>query len=750
MNNPGMSEGGRAKRRPLISLELLRTALSDDVDLWTDEDIQYAPEELVVSQLAELGIPSHSAGLAQQTEDGETAELTRGDIVTLMPAGNPSSSPLAPQFHVPRTSLVNVVLEAVREHVRIYLHGPARSGKTFFLNALFLPNEKVREAYPRVSRIDCSALRMDEHSSFEREAVWALFGKRDDAFRRFIGEFTPQSKVGPLIGFLERKLSGSGLVVLDHAEYLSRSGGIAGWLEEKFLPAMVKAGIAVIVCSREPEAKPIRAFQDMHRVAMPQITPSEVDAWLGNPHFAEHRASGLTTSRVLRMTGGSLTLIRDLGSFLAHNLKFCGWQALCQFARRRAEQDYMTDCERYIRAVRRQPQVLIAGLKFFDGYENAGSRPEDPILNRIIASGAVKEVGDKKLQFVSPIHARRIRVLTTLENIARLSVLGSLKDLDRTGELKQLKKFAELASNPLAKVLSAERHPYHAFARFEEFLSRWGFNASIYVRDPCNARLWSRYDRDKSDGTEKSKVDGLHALSSFEYPDFARAAQTGQATFDESGTFYLPVTGNSGLVEMMVAGTLRQEVCVPRRAIEIERLIGVMRGLRPTLAQLLERLAFRREKQFRQRMLQRVKVTDSAYGRFSVMGVLQHASCSALAILERSPTAWFITRFETVDDDQADSFHATWAEPSNIQRLDAIAAHPSGRGLVIDSSSVSLVFPRLRGSDITIYLRPVWIRERRACRLVAFLFLGTASRELNGQLQSHLSAVAPEVVAAAS
>ena len=222
---------------------------------------------------------------------------------------------------------------------------------------------------------------------------------------------------------------------------------------------------------------------------MPQITPSEVDAWLGNPHFAEHRASGLTTSRVLRMTGGSLTLIRDLGSFLAHNLKFCGWQALAKFARRRAEQDYMTDCERYIRAVRRQPQVLIAGIQFLDGYENAGSRPEDPILNRVIASGAVKEVGDQKLQFVSPIHARRIRVLTTLENIARLSVLGSLKDLDRTGELKQLKKFAELASNPLAKVLSAERHPYHAFARFEEFLSRWGFNASIYVRDPCNARL---------------------------------------------------------------------------------------------------------------------------------------------------------------------------------------------------------------------------------------------------------------------
>ena len=124
--------------------------------------------------------------------------------------------------------------------------------------------------------------------------------------------------------------------------------------------------------------------------------------------------------------------------------------------------------------------------------------------------------------------------------------------------------------------------------------------------------FWSRYDRDKSDGTEKSKVDGLHALSSFEYPDFARATRTGQATFDKSGTFYLPVTGNSGLVEMMVAGTLRQEVCVPRRAMRIERLIGVMRGLRPTLAQLLERLAFRREKQFRQRMLQRVKVTDSA------------------------------------------------------------------------------------------------------------------------------------------
>ena len=116
-------------------------------------------------------------------------------------------------------------------------------------------------------------------------------------------------------------------------------------------------------------------------------------------------------------------------------------------------------------------------------------------------------------------------------------------------------------------------------------------------------------------------------------------------TWDETGGLFFPITGNSGLVEMMVVGRLRSDPQLIKRITEIESLVGLMRGLRPTLAQVLERFASRRAKQFGERLAHRASLSDAG----TVIGQLREADCAALAIFERSNEnlgAWIVTRFE--------------------------------------------------------------------------------------------------------
>lgn len=750
--------------RPLLSLDMLCSALSDEIDFWSDDDIEYAPEAEVLAQLRAIGDP-------------RGAQTSRESTHSERPSGRESN----PEVGVPpswswirRDDAVDQLLLTLKSGHTL-VTGAAGVGKSFFVNRLFAADPRVRAFYPRCALIDCSALRMRSSVLFEREAVWALFGTRDDAFRRFLGQCAWSREKGPLISFLEHKFEAPGLVVFDHVEYLDRHGCIDSWLSEKLLPAVDRQGGRVIFCSRTPEtAKPLHSLQELSSISLSTLSEVEIGAWLENPTFAAHRVMGLTASEVMAATGGSPSLLRDLGIFLTYEPQSAddpppvyGLEALRAFAHLEAQYGYITECERYLRAAWRHPQILFSGL---DGLHvrHARQSAESKFYDRILASGAVREGPDGRLQFLSPIHDQRIKLLTRQDNLARLLLSADLPTLDRMGELKQLRRWAEIASGPLARALDSERNPQVALKRVREFLYRWGFQASIHVRDPDNARLWCIHDA----------VDHLMALSSFERPEFARAAQTGQPTSDVDGRLFLPLTGNSGLVEMVLSGTFRQKPGHLRRNTDIDRLCGIIRSLHPVLAQTLERFAFHRRRQFRERVLETTRRGDAGGGRLAVTSSLRAASCAALAVLERSPNpnGWFVLRFEVIADEVPPPgsestaletkptifFDAKWAEPSDVQRLDAIAAHPSGRGLVLCGEAAFAVFPRLRsryaaikpkafrGSDsadwvrdIAIYLQPVWIHDRRACRLVAFLF---DEQVLNGQLQTHLSAIAPDVL----
>lgn len=733
-SEPTVAAAHDPQREVVMSLRGLRAALDDGLAFLSDDDIERMPQAAAVEHLRALGVAPK--GPSRQAVDGrdEGADCRR-------------AAPCPPA--VPRDDTLALLAGELRRSPRVAVVGCAGAGKTHLLRLLALGSAH-HGADPRRAPtwIDCAALRMRSAELFEREAVWAAFGRRDDAFREFVNEGP-----SPLLRYLSRRHPRGGLLVVDHFEHLERSGETYAWLEQKLLAHAEGLGVGVVLCRREPDddaGGAGRLFQALPRIAVGPLGAAELGAWLREPFFARHVAEGLTAARVLRVTGGSPALVRDLGRFLAASHE-SGWRALCAFARWRADNGYMTDCERYVRAACRFPALLEHRLGGVD------HPPRGPLTRRerqacelgreaaarLLATGAVTRGGDGRLRFASPIHARRVGLLTGGKNLLRLVLRADIRWMDRTGELRQLRRWAELAAEPLARCLAAERDPRAALRRFQEVLGRWHFDAELYIRDPDNARLWSLLD---DDGPGRP-----WPLSADERPDLARAAQTGGTAEDEEGRVYLPLTGNSGLVEMVVAGSFRSEPGAEVRQIEVDKLAGLVRGLRPTLAQALERWTLRRERRFRERVLQRMKRVDPARGRRQIVDALSEARCDTVAVLERNAGAWIVTSLDVVRPVSGEpAFQAGWAEPADVARLDAIAMHPSSRGLVLSGEVAADVFPRLRGRDAAVFLRPVWMHGGRICRIVAFLFDSRASRALDGQLQFHLSMVAPNAVAMAS
>ena len=284
----------------------------------------------------------------------------------------------------------------------------------------------------------------------QREAVWALFGGQDDAFRQFWSECAAGADRNPLVSYMLRKFSGvRGLIIIDHVEFLHREGQIDSWFADTFLPAMRQAGIDVVVCGLEPDSvRPLKSLATLPCVQIPSIGTDDIQAWLHSPLLLEHCRQGLDAEGILRVTGGSPALLRDLGNSLLYDLargyRLYGLQYLNEFERRSAEH-YITECGHYIWSARRKPNVLIEGLESLDT-SNVSDRQ---VADRLIASGAVVRTPDGGLQFRSVVHARRVAALTTPENIARLAVFSNLKDFLRSGDLRPLKRYAELASLPL-------------------------------------------------------------------------------------------------------------------------------------------------------------------------------------------------------------------------------------------------------------------------------------------------------------
>jgi len=218
--------------------------------------------------------------------------------------------------------------------------------------------------------------------------------------------------------------------------------------------------------------------------------------------------------------------------------------------------------------------------------------------------------------------------------------------------------------------------------------------------------------------------------------DFTRAVQRGKVQIAKDG-FFIPMTGNSGMVELIVKGSFTRPFNDYSRRMKIEWMEGMLKGLKSVLANSLERYSLSRSNKNR----------DIVTGGFENKGIggnsaLQDVGCLCVALLQRRSSEWQVARCDYYDDSVAAS--SDWIRRPESARLSRIAEYPTGAGLVVDSDELGHLFPRLQDENYAAYIRPI----HKGHALVLFLFDEKQSRSIDGATQKNLGIVASRMTAA--
>lgn len=720
-------------------LDDLLAALAPVEDALTDDEILNAPLEALEERLA-------VQGMKRVLIDYDSIALRPPPVEVVDPA---HARPVAP---IARPDCVHHLYKLLRSHREVVLRAPAGCGKTTFILQDFLRAPIVREAYPHVLALDCSALRMQSMSLFSREATWAGFETDDTAFKRFMADlqrrFDDHRKVA-LTELMRLRFRAGGLLVLDHVERIDRSGEVDSWLAREVFATARELGVAVLLAERTPCHRPVLcAASGFAHFELGPPGDAEIADWLEQPVLAE-ADEAVCPGEIAALTGRRMELLRDYGAFRAaggHVADFVQW---------RLRQGYIGGCDRVVRVARRFPEIMAAvlsvrGLRLL---ARPASIPPDA-ENALLATGAIVRRKGGGLVLASSIYAHRLKRLAQADAIATGMARADLASLHRTNAMRRLKAFGEFAVDPIRRAVSSPRDPVVAFETLIKLLAQLGVAAHLFLRDDDNPSLWAPFH----------KRSALGPFDSSRSRNFARAAQSGSIVVSRvDGRVYIPVTGNNGLVSLVLVATFTSSPKAGRdRDIEIDALKGLIDSMRATLAQIVQRLAYREERRFELRLRQRQRNTDRE--RLAVTegliampttereSLLLEAGCESIAILERDLRGWFVARFDRVKPTGGDwaAEHELrapeWAQWVEVNRMDLISSHPSRRGVVLSGPAALTLFPRLTGfGDPTIYLQPV-PTAGRGNRVIAILFR-SGGAPLDGYVQAKLSDMVPDLVA---
>ena len=444
------------------------------------------------------------------------------------------------------------------------------------------------------------------------------------------------------------------------------------------------------------------------------FSPTELVSWLDDPWFSDHRSSGLDASSLAACVGGRPRLIKDFGTWLGTSDKR-GSAALTAF-QDQAARTYCAECDRLIEALRQFPEWLTDPL----------AAPRH-VWSFLIETGGMIEKDDR-LVFSAPLIADRFAYLTGTKGMARL--IG--RSLDT---VLSSRAFPELAVAPLCAYCQI-KSPKESLAAVVRVLETIGVtDVVLSVADRGNSKLWSKvYPIDSSEREAKP-------LNEDDRPDFAVALKTGRPRVTPRDRLFLPVFGETGRVEVVAEGQLPEIADPLRRCARLRRLTGFAELIQPVLAVAVERLAHKRYMKLQRSRYYRALNSGEAHdvrGNLLLTAV-QMMNCSAVAILERGLSSWVVS---TLQEASGPSGATPWEEllsGSVENALNAIADHPSRRGLVLSGRELLVAFPRLRNipDDVAVFMHPVW--NRALCRLIVFVFKGAASREIDGLKQMELS-----------
>ncbi len=714
---------------PPISAVL--AAIEDEFGSYSVEELRTLGGAALAREVVRAGI---SADDADNVDAAEWADRISAAVAKTPPV-------------VERPELVRSIVETAFAFGSVAVTGAAGSGKTMVLQRLLQRDPAARARFSRIIRIDCAALRMADPVQLSKNAVWAIFGVEEEAYRRFIYECRRRGDVDPLLALLAHRLAGGGLFIMDHMEHLNRSDGIDNWLCDSLLPLSRKIGFSVAFCDRSMAS--LMKFTKFGRTRLAEVrvdnfSGPELADWLRAPFFATIQGCSIGAADVLGVTGGSPRLVRDLANFILLD-RYADAKTIDKFRRSRPK-EYVAHCERLIWAKRTLPALLFDDLR-----ELAVARlsvDERQRISEILCStGVVRQTDDGGFDYVSPIHSDRAAFLTKRE-VLSLALLRatSLEALDSKSQEVRLRDCAEIAVDPLSQFLAGERSARLALQKLRSILHNWGFRATLFLRDRNNARLFL------------ALLQGGDRIFPLDDGEFIRAVQTGRSvvTGEESenpGELLVPVIGYTGTVEMIFRGRFCTK-SAPRymRDIRRDRFVNLLRGLKPTLSQILDRFWACRDRQLDERLMYATKkspVRSTVWQ--NVLEALSSNQPAALAVLHRPQKRWRVASFDRVG--RADGKDClvfaddSWAEPADSGRLDAIAVHPSQHGLVLSHSDAIRIFPLLAAEkDAAVYVRPVPFNKD--FRLVVFMFKRAPAGGLDGNVQQRLWVAAPAIAAA--
>lgn len=113
-------------------------------------------------------------------------------------------------------------------------------------------------------------------------------------------------------------------------------------------------------------------------------------------------------------------------------------------------------------------------------------------------------------------------------------------------------------------------------------------------------------------------------------------------------------------------------------------------------------------------------------------------------MLERSGPSWRVAELRVIRLGDPTDWNALLTNV-NGSRLDEIATHPSGRGLVLGDNELIHVFPHLkwRRKSVAMSLNP---EGTNSLKLVAFISVGISAHDISGARQKQLFLMAPIAV----
>ena len=720
---------------PLSSVETGKRSIRAVLDELDATFGRFSVDELMFMRRPALTDELRALGVSQEEAFAPPAGLPADWTVRLTDVLSRSPPP------VPRTRLVETFAKTIAENRVVSVTGPAGTGKSVLLQRLFADFGGA----PRVIRVDCASLRMTDAVQFSRNACWALFGGEEDAFRRFAGECAVRDRLDPLLTILEHRLAGGGVLVLDHMEHVKRCEGIDQFLTEKLIWSARQADFRVVFCDRSMRL--LRKFSKLSSKLGVEFSVGNFDAeelsdWLELPFFARFGDRKMNPADLLKATGGSPRLLRDFANFVVMDSHADG-QTLAKFLERRP-QEYVAHCERLMWAKRTLPALLLKDVEELD-ITDLPQEERAEICDTLCASGVVKQIEAGRFAYVSPIHRERAKLLSA-PAVLSLALLRatSVESLNSKNHPVQLRKCAEVAVDPLMQFLSGERSARIALEKLRAVLHSWGFRATIYLRDRNNARLFLELVRNG---------DRMFPLQDDE---FLHAVQTGRSavTEGEEGApeeLLVPVVGYTGTVELVLKGPFAfPSMTTYLKEIQRDRFVNLLRGLKPTLSQVVERFWAGRDRRLAEKFIYGPHKRDKASVWQNVLEAVSDAQPAALVVLRRLASGWSVASFERGGrrpDQDRDLFNSSsWAEPMDEERLDRVAVHPSQHGLVLGHEDANAIFPKLVGQkDAAVYVRPVWFDKE--CRLVVFMFKRAPAGGLDGNVQQRLWIAAPAIAA---